>query len=607
MTALTWQHDGSPRRRPGTWLRLACLCIVGLCASVQALAQELPALAQPDTRAAPNAASPPAQSGGPSDGQSGTHVGTGSGAVHINQRHIVTFRATLLGDSPAERAEMASEALLASLAGHSAGIVSRTATGSAVRFELDGRTIFFLAADDLTGPRPEVMLDAAADAVERRLRLAMLEAREASDPRQWAWGAAWAIGATVLAYALIRLIFLARRRAMALLDRQLQRLREDLPGKSVMSAYAVHAQSGVRFAAQALTWGLVVLLIDLWLTFVLRQFAYTRPWGERSTAWLLDVIEHFALATARAVPGLLTAILIFIIARLATRANTLFMQRVERGELQVAWLDADTVGPTRRLSNFVVWLFALAMAYPYLPGADSEAFKGVTVLAGLMLSLGASGVVGQAMAGLSLMYSKSLRVGEYVKIGDTEGTVTAVGMLATKLHTGLGEEVSLPSAAIVGLPVRNFSRLVQDGQFMLHAAITIGYATPWRQVHAMLLEAAHRTAGVAEEPAPFVVQTALSDFYVEYRLCAQGNRSAPRRRIEAVDQLHAHIQDVFNENGVQIMSPHYIEDPAQPQVVPPPAWAPELLRRTPPGQKARPGQPAQAGRQTDAARNDPPP
>ena len=128
---------------------------------------------------------------------------------------------------------------------------------------------------------------------------------------------------------------------------------------------------------------------------------------------------------------------------------------------------------------------------------------------------------------------------------------------------------------VFGQPVRNFSRLVQDGQFVLHTAVTIGYATPWRQVHAMLLEAARRSPGVAREPEPYVVQTALSDFYVEYRLCAQGNRTAPRSRAEAMNQLHANIQDVFNENGVQIMSPHYMADTPAPQVVAPgSAWNP---------------------------------
>ncbi|WP_158219860.1 mechanosensitive ion channel family protein [Ideonella sp. A 288] len=505
--------------------------------------------------------------------------------VSLNNRRIVSFRATLLGDSPAERAAMAREALKAAVAQGSAGVVTRTAAGEAVRFELDGTTLFFLVPDDVPGPRPVAMLDAAAQKTEARLRMAVQEAREATDPRRLALGAAWAAGASVLAFLLWRLLFALRRRVVARLDSQLERWQRDHPGKSVVNTYADHAQTAARSTATALTWGLALLLADVWVTFVLRQFAYTRPWGERSTAWLLDVLQQFALAAAGAVPGLLTAALIFVIARLITRTNSLFMRRVERGDVHVGWLDRDTAGPTRRLGNFVIWLFALALAYPFLPGASSEAFKGVSVLAGLMLSLGASGVVGQVVSGLSLMYSRTLRVGEYVKIGDVEGTVTLVGMFATKVHTGLGEEVSLPNAVVFSQSVRNFSRLVQDGQFVLHTPLTIGYGTPWRQVHAMLLEAARRTPGVAQEPPPYVMQTALSDFYVEYRLCAQADRGAPRRRAEAMNQLHGNIQDVFNEHGVQIMSPHYRSDPLEPQVVPPAKWF------TPPA-KAQPADPA---------------
>jgi small-conductance mechanosensitive channel len=266
---------------------------------------------------------------------------------------------------------------------------------------------------------------------------------------------------------------------------------------------------------------------------------------------------------------------------MVTRANSALMQRVARGELQIAGLDRDTADPTRRIGNFVIWLFALAMAYPFLPGSDSDAFKGVSVMAGLMISLGASSVVGQIMAGLSLMYSRSLRVGEFVRIGSTEGTVAAVGLFVTKVHTGMGEEVNVPNSVVISQPVQNFSRLAR-GKFIIHTAVTIGYSTPWRQVHAMLLEAARRTQGLAPDPAPFVLQTALSDFYVEYRLCAHCGEFAAPRRADVMNQLHGHIPDVFNENGVQIMSPHYRSDPPQPQVVPPEAWSPGLAPAAPP-------------------------
>ncbi|MDT9002060.1 mechanosensitive ion channel [Paucibacter sp. APW11] len=492
----------------------------------------------------------------------------------LNKRRIVTFQATLLGNAPEQRAELARLAFESAGVDQGPGQISRVAQGELLRFDVDGKPLFFLSGADFSGPQAAAEFERGALDVERRLRVAVLESRELHDPRRLALAAAYALVSTALAYGLLRLIFAARRRALARLAVRLADWQRQQP--QLLAGYGEHAQSGAQYLATLLSWALALLLIDIWASHVLSLFAYTRPWGERSQDWLLGLLGQFAAAAASALPGLLTAALIFGLARLATRTNALLLARVERGELQLRWLDQDTAGPTRRLANVLIWLFALAMAYPYLPGANSEAFRGVTVLAGLMLSLGGSGLVGQAISGMSLMYSRTLRVGEYVRVGEVEGTVAAIGMFATRIHTGMGEEVSLPNAAVFSQPVRNFSRLVDDGQFMLQTAVTIGYGTPWRQVHALLLEAARRTPGVATEPAPYVVQTALSDFYVEYRLCAQGNRLAPRRRIEALNQLHGNIQDVFNENDVQIMSPHYRDDPASPQKVPPSLWNPPL-------------------------------
>lgn len=491
----------------------------------------------------------------------------------LNNRKIVTFRSALLGDSPGDRAELARLALAQALKKPGPWVVSRVPVGESVRLELDGQALFFLLPGDLGGPRPATMLDAAAQDVAQRLQLAVAESRELTDPRSWAKGAAYSAAASVLAYLVIRLLMGVRRRLTLRMHALLRKQRSAGQLGTLVADYINHARTATRMTTNAVNWALVLLVLDAWATFVLHQFAYTRPWGERSTAWLLEVLGQFARVIADAVPGLLIAVLIFAMARIAARAISVFLQRVERGETQVPWMDADTATPTRRLASVGIWLFALAMAYPYLPGANSEAFKGVSVLAGLMLSLGASSVVGQALSGLSLMYSRSLRVGEYVKVGDTEGTVVALGMFTTKVHTGLGEEVSLPNSVVFSQPIRNFSRLVTNGRFMIHTTVTIGYSTPWRQVHAMLLEGARRSQGVATDPAPYVVQTALSDFYVEYRLCAQSSRNAPSRRAEVISQLHSHVQDVFNENGVQIMSPHYMEDPPQPQVVPPGPWS----------------------------------
>jgi small-conductance mechanosensitive channel len=507
-----------------------------------------------------------------------TDAASAAPTIFLNHRPIVSLRATLLGRSPVERAQLAELALQAALHPDRPGKVTVWLKDDTAGLQLDGRIVFYLVPGDIEGVPGATLAESAGD-VQARLQTAVQEVQEMGDPRRIAEGVGRSLIASGLAWLVLQLVFVLRRRTVARTLTWLEEWQRRDSGKGLITTYTHYARTTSQGASALLTWALVVVVADVWVSFVLGQFAFTRPWAELSSRWLIDVLEQFSIATLSAIPGVLSALLIFFLARLVARANAEFMGRVESGELQVGWLDRDTAGPTRRVANFVIWLFALAMAYPYLPGANTEAFKGVSVLAGLMLSLGASSVVGQIISGLSLMYSGTLRTGEFVKIGDTEGTVSSIGMFATRIHTSIGEEVSLPNGLVFSQSVRNWSRLVKDGQFLLHTAVTIGYGTPWRQVHAMLLEAARRSPGVAQVPLPYVVQTALSDFYVEYRLCAQSNRSAPDGRAQALNQLHGHILDVFNENGVQIMSPHYEADPTTPQMVFPEAWSPALARR----------------------------
>jgi small-conductance mechanosensitive channel len=170
------------------------------------------------------------------------------------------------------------------------------------------------------------------------------------------------------------------------------------------------------------------------------------------------------------------------------------------------------------------------------------------------------------------MYTRTLRAGEYVRMNEFEGTVVESGLFVTRIRTGLGEELTISNFLIVGSVTKNYSRAVKGPGFVLDTVVTIGYDAPWRQVEAMLLEAALRTEGVVQDPPSRVHQTALSDFYVEYRLVTYAIPERPVPRALILSALHAHIQDVFNEHGVQIMSPHYLGDPASPKLVPPSGW-----------------------------------
>jgi small-conductance mechanosensitive channel len=282
-------------------------------------------------------------------------------------------------------------------------------------------------------------------------------------------------------------------------------------------------------------------------------------------------------------PDLFTVALIVLITRFAIRLLGLWFHAVETGRVTARWIYPETAQPTRRLATTLLWLFGAVMAYPYLPGSQTEAFKGVSVFLGLMVTLGSSGLVNQIMSGFTITYSRALRLGDFVRIGDVEGTVTHLGVLSTKLRTLRNEDVTVPNAVVVSQTTVDFSRYGDTAGVFTPTTVTIGYDAPWRQVHAMLLEAAKRTAGIRREPAPLVLQAGLEDFYVKYMLLVCLERQDSRPIVLAA--MHANIQDVFNEYGVQIMSPNYVLDPAAPKVVPKKDWfaAPAAAER-PPGQ-----------------------
>ena len=218
--------------------------------------------------------------------------------------------------------------------------------------------------------------------------------------------------------------------------------------------------------------------------------------------------------------------MILLIARLIIRIATLFFDRVEHGVVTIGGLDEDTAAPTRRIFQIIVWAIAIALAFPSLPGAETEAFKGVSVLFGLMLSIGASGIVGQAASGFILMYTRAVPRRRIRAHRRRRRHGRGLGSFATRIRTGLGEEVLLPNSVAMQNTTRNFSRAVDGTGFVVNTALTIGYSTPWRQVHAMLEEAARRTDDIAIDPAPFVRQ-------MRYRTSTWNTGSSPTRQSSA--------------------------------------------------------------------------
>lgn len=508
----------------------------------------------------------------------GTEAATAEASLIVFNRTLTVFRAHFLGATPAVRAARARSVIGEALRQGGELVVTIRTNPEGQLIVLDDRLAFVITAGD-ADPLLQETPEAVAGQAARRLEQIVAETRESRNMESLLK----ALGAVALATLVFGLLLwtLSRLRgwlANALLSRA-ERKVENLKIGNLQLIEGEYLLPFLRRLLIILRWLVVLLLSYEWLSFVLSRFPYTRPWGERLNDYLLNVAGGLLESILGAIPGLGVALVIFMLARVFIGFLGRFFERVSHTGTPVSWLEPETMPTTRRLFSIGIWLFAIAMAYPYLPGAQTEAFRGLSVLLGLMVSLGASSVVGQGAAGLILTYTRTIRAGEYVRIGEHEGTVVRIGMFTTCIRTGLGEELTLPNSMITGAVTKNYSRTVDGAGYVVDTTVTIGYDTPWRQVEAMLIDAAKRTPGILDNPPPVVFQTNLSDFYPEYRLVAQAIPHSPRPRAEVLSQLHANIQDIFNEFGVQIMSPHYLADTAQAKVVKPDDWYPAPAKR----------------------------
>lgn len=499
----------------------------------------------------------------------------------VFNRYLTTFRATVVGISPAERVHRSNTNIERALAQNGPGVVrvQNEAFGNLLLID-DMMAIALTSAD--ADPLQAQTLDEITQLAVSNLEAFIEDTRESRDLKAQLRSLIIVAIATVVFIVAILILNRAKRAMLAWLLRLIGGQAEKLKVAGTEILRRDRLRSAGKTATGFIWWLIALLLCYQWLSVVLNAFPYTRPWGEQLQGYLIGILARIGGAIVGAIPNLTIAALIFFMAKGVIGAFRPLFDHIERGHGTSSWLDQDTVRPTRRITTVLIWIFALVMAYPYLPGAQTEAFKGMSVLLGLMISLGASSIVGQAASGVILMYSRSIRKGEYVRIGDCEGMVSEVSMLTTRIQTGSGEEINLPNSMIVSSATRNFSRAVPGKGYLVDTTLSIGYDTPWRQVVAMVEEAARRTHDVLQDPPPRVIQARLDDHYPVYRVLCHARPIDEHTRGEVIDQLLANIQDVFNEYGVSIMSPHYAADPNTPKLVPPEHWYPAPAKPEPP-------------------------
>jgi small-conductance mechanosensitive channel len=300
---------------------------------------------------------------------------------------------------------------------------------------------------------------------------------------------------------------------------------------------------------------LILVAFNLYLSVVLGLFPWTRPVSRRLFDYAYTPVRTVVAAFAGYLPNLLFVVVIAGMIYVAIRLVGAFFRSIEQGRLAFARFPSEWADPTNKIARVLLVAFGLVVAFPYLPASDSPAFAGVSVFIGVLVSLSSSSALSNMIAGIVMTYTGAFRIGDRVKLGDAFGDIIATTLLATRVRTIKNEEVTIPNSVVIGSAVTNYTREAATRGLILHTTVTIGYDTPWRTIHGLLIEAARGTPGILAEPAPFVWQTALNDFYVSYEINAY--TASASEMIDIYAALHARIQDTFYAAGVEIMSPHY--------------------------------------------------
>jgi small-conductance mechanosensitive channel len=412
-----------------------------------------------------------------------------------------------------------------------------------------------------------------------KIRLSVEKYREARAPKNITRGAIMsAIATLVLLVLLLLLRFLFRRLRVTVETRKAPAIR--IQNFEILRTEQVSGfLLGLIRTIRLLT---LLLLIYLYVQFVLSSFPWTQPFSGELLRYLLVPLKTMGVGLIGYIPNLIFLVVLVFVTHYVLKFMRLFAQEVEKGSIVFSGFYPEWAKPTYKIARFAVIAFAAVVAFPYFPGSESPAFKGISIFLGVLLSLGSSSTVSNMIAGLDMTYRRAFLKGDWVKIGDLVGEVTRMRLLVSHLRTFKNEEVVIPNAVIQNSHVTNYSSMAREQGLILHTAVTIGYNTPWRQIHAFLLQAAERTSGLLRDPPPFVLQTSLDDFYVRYELNAYTDM--PQEMLNIYSDLHQNIQDAFNEFEVQIMSPHYIDDPKSPAVVPRERWYEPPAKN--PGQEA---------------------
>ncbi|MGV8830066.1 MAG: mechanosensitive ion channel domain-containing protein [Breznakibacter sp.] len=359
----------------------------------------------------------------------------------------------------------------------------------------------------------------------------------------------------VLTYLLIMLIARGYHQLLKLVDRNKEKWLKNLAYKDYTFLSAEQEFKFILFLFKIGRWLTIAIVVYITLPILFSIFPFTRDWADKLIHWIWMPFKNMFWSVWQYLPKLFSILVIYFTMKYVIRFTKYIFTEIESGKLKINGFHIDWAMPTYSIVRFLLLAFMFVLIFPYLPGSDSDIFKGVSVFIGILFSLGSSSAIANMVAGLVITYMRPFKIGDRIKIGDISGDVIEKTLLVTRVKTPKNEEITIPNSSILTGNTTNYSTYARQEGVIVHTTVTIGYDVPWKEIHQALIDAAARTEHLLEQPAPFVLQTSLDDFYVAYQINAHTKEA--NRLASVYSNLHQNIQDCCNERGIEILSPHY--------------------------------------------------
>ena len=328
--------------------------------------------------------------------------------------------------------------------------------------------------------------------------------------------------------------------------------------KSVKLISSKQIEDGILIFLRLLKYVITIFQLFITVPIVFSFFPATNELASTLFSYVLNPLKRILSNATGFIPNLITIIIILLITKYVIRGLKFLARQIERGKLVLPGFYPDWAWPTFNLLRVFLYAFTVAVVYPYLPGSESRVFQGVSVFLGLVISLGSGSAIGNLVAGLVITYMRPFKIGDRIKIKEITGFVVEKSPFVVRLRNIKNESITFPNITVLNSEIINYNTSGEADGLILHAKISMGYDVPWRDVYAVLLSAAAKTPHIEEHPKPFVLQTALDDFYASYEI------NAYTKEIEKVllvySLLYQNIQDGFKNAGISLYSPHYYLD-----------------------------------------------